>query len=148
MLNPRVILFIFVLFLPHFVLAQEWPSAPRLAEVSIRKNATKVVMPEYPPESIERGSKGLAVAQLLYDETGIVTHVKVLEAPDSYIRDAVIAAVKQWHFLSAHARSENGPLIKIQGKLTFYFIINERGEAKVENPKQFKTGAPAPRTLP
>jgi TonB family protein len=146
MLTVRTLLFPFLFLLPNLVVAQTWPPAPRLAEVSIRKNAKKVVMPEYPEESIKLGSKGLAVVQLLYDETGVVTHVKVLEAPDTYIKEAVTAAVRQWTFEPSHARTPNGPLIKIQGKLTFYFVINDRGEAKVENPKQFKEGAPIPRT--
>ena len=80
MLTVRTLHFLFLFLLPNLVIAQTWPPAPRLAEVSIRKNVKKVVMPEYPEESIKRGSKGLAVVQLLYDETGTVTHVKVLEA--------------------------------------------------------------------
>lgn len=144
MLTPRTRVFLLLFVLPNLVVAQTWPPAPRLAEVSIRTNVKKVVMPEYPEESIKRGSKGQAVVQLLYDETGVVTHVKVLEAPDSYIREAVTAAIRQWIFKPSHARTPNGPLIKIQGKLTFYFVINDRGEGKVENPKQFKEGAPIP----
>lgn len=97
-------------------------------------------MPEYPEESIRQRSKGVAVAEIVYDETGVVIYAEVLQAPDKLIGDAVSSAVRQWKFEPARARSERGPFIKIQGKLTFYFVINDRGEASVENPKQFKSG--------
>ena len=131
---------------PGFQSGQSLPSAPRIAEVSLRRAARKIVMPEYPKESIKHNSKGVAVAQLLYDETGVVIDVEILEAPDDSIKESVIKAVRQWKFEPARAKSRQGPLVKIQGKLTFYFEIDERGKATVENPKQFKSPQRSTRT--
>lgn len=145
MLTRRSILLLFLLLFSvrNLVTGQTRPDAPRIAESSLRKAAKKLVMPEYPEESVRQRSKGVAVAEIVYDEAGVVIYVEVLEAPDKPIKDAVSSAVRQWRFEPAHARSERGPLIKIQGKLTFYFVINDRGEARVENPKQFKSGKPS-----
>ena len=99
--------------------------------------AIKTVMPTYPTDSINRGSTGVAVSQLIFDEAGVVIKVDILEAPDKSISDEIKKALQQWTFRPSRLRDENGPPTKIQGKLTFYFVV-EKGQARVENPKQFK----------
>lgn len=106
------------------------------SETSLRKVASKVVMPAYPEGSIKRGSKGVAVAQLIFDGEGNVSQVKVLEAPDALIEEAVSIAVSQWKFRAS--KLKDGPPIRVRGKLTFYYVINEKGEGTVENPKQYR----------
>lgn len=112
-------------------------SAPEVSEGSLRKMAIKTVMPTYPADSIKRGSTGVSVSQLIFDEAGVVIKVDILEAPDKSISDEIKKALQQWTFKPTRWKDENGPPTKIQGKLTFYFVI-EKGQARVENPKQFK----------
>lgn len=109
-------------------------SAVKASEKSLRKIAVKTVMPTFPDESLKRGTKGVAVIELEIDVQGDVVYAKILEAPDTLTGEATIAAVKQWKF-SPTTIGEHP--VKVQGKLTFYFVIDERGGGRVENPKQF-----------
>lgn len=104
----------------------------RIAEKPLRKMARKTVMPDYPKEARKRGGKGVAVAQLEIDENGDVVKVEVLEAPDPLIYSAVESAVKAWKFNAATVKDRGR--VRVQGKLTFYFIIDKLG-ARVENPQ-------------
>ncbi len=108
----------------------------RASESSLRKIAIKTVMPIYPEESIKRGAKGVAVAELVFDTTGDVSTVEVLEAPDSSIGQAIINATKQWKFRPTNVKG--GGAVSVRGKLTFYYVIDEKGEGRVENPRQYK----------
>lgn len=91
-------------------------------------------MPSYPQESIKRRAKGVAVAQIETNQEGDVSKVEILEAPDSMISTSVTEAVRQWKFRSS--KIKDGPSVSVKGKLTFYFVIDDRGKARVENPKQ------------
>lgn len=126
-----------LILVPVFVTAITQVIA-RISEGNLRKIALKTVMPKYPVESIKRRAKGVAVARLVFDTAGIVTEVEILEAPDELIKKATIEAVKQWTFKPTRAHDEHGPLIRIQGKLTFYFVIGDNEEPRVENPKQYQ----------
>lgn len=110
------------------------PALVQVPESVLRNLATKTVMPLYPEVSKKQGVKGIAVAQVHGNEKGVLTSIKVLEAPDSEIQQAVIEAIKQWYFKPAYV---DGKLIVFEGKLTFYFVING-GRARVENPRKFK----------
>lgn len=90
-------------------------------------------MPEFPLESMKRNVSGVAVIKLLLDENGAVVRTKVLEAPDTLTGKAVEVAVKQWTF---QPQRVNGDPVSIQGKLTFYFVIDSPGVGRVVNPKQ------------
>jgi len=133
----RLCLVLGVLFTVSTSLALGQRTVARISEGSLRKIAVKTVMPEYPPDSVRRQSKGVAVAELIFDEAGVVSQVEILEAPDSLIEKATTEAVRQWTFKPTRMRDEHGPPIRVQGKLTFYFVINDQGQARVENPKQF-----------
>jgi len=109
------------------------PMVIKVAELSLRKAATKVVMPEFSNEAVKRNVSGIAVIQLLFDENGEVIRTKVLEAPDTLTRKAVDVAVKQWRF---QPQKVNGDAVQIRGKLTFYFVIDRPGAGRVVNPKQ------------
>ncbi|HKY04492.1 MAG TPA: energy transducer TonB [Blastocatellia bacterium] len=120
-----------------FLIAPAAPAASSLAqlrlhEISLRKRATRQVLPQYPEVSKKSGAKGVTVSMLDIDEEGNVAGVDVLEAPDSPIRAAVADAVKLWKFKPA---TVNGKPVRLRGKLTFYYVI-EGGNARVENPKQ------------
>jgi TonB family protein len=90
-------------------------------------------MPAFPEESRTRGAKGVAVAELVFDPNGDVYRARILEAPDTPIKAAVLEAVKQWKF---RPQFVDGSAVYIRGKLTFYYVINDRGEGVVNNPRQ------------
>lgn len=104
-------------------------------EAGIRKSASKKILPVFPESSRKRLSQGVAVVQLIYNGDGTVDHVEVLEAPDSEIGEAVVAAVRKWKFKPSFIR---GKPVNIRGKLTFYCVIDQKGIGRVQNPKQFR----------
>jgi TonB family protein len=106
----------------------------RVPEAVVRRLATSTVLPVYPESSKNRGTKGVAVAQVYVNEKGLLSDVEILEAPDSEIEEAVIKAVKRWKFNSVRV---DGKAMAFAGKLTFYFVIND-GQASVQNPRRFK----------
>lgn len=103
-------------------------STLRVSESTLRKAAIKTVMPSFPEESRKHKKTGIAVAFLHIDEKGNVGKVDTLDAPDPLIKEAVVSAIKQWVFKPTHFRGEP---VKVQGKLTFYYIIDGKG-ARVE----------------
>lgn len=103
----------------------------RLAEKSLRARAVESPMPRFPQASREAGSVGVAVSEVLVDEKGNVTSVKVLESPDAHIETAVTEALNKWRF---RPTTIQGRAVPVEGKLTFYFRIDDAG-ARVENPK-------------
>ncbi len=102
----------------------------------LRNLAKKIVMPKYPEASRKRGVKGRAVAQVDVDKGGNLTDVKIIEAPDADIEQAVLQAIQQWKFGSATAGEERKP-VRLRGKLTFYFVLSG-SQARVENPRKFQ----------
>jgi TonB family protein len=102
----------------------------RVSETTLRKQAIKVAMPQYPQES-KRKSTGVVVAEVHIDERGDVTDVDVQETPDAFIKEAVITAIKQWKFKPATTK---GHPVCLVGKLTFYCVIDGQG-ARIEDPK-------------
>lgn len=120
-----------LLYLPALCVAAQGPSEIRLSEAVIRKRAVKVVMPVFPEASKNRGTTGVAVAEIEIDRTGTVSRVEVLEAPDSDIKSAVAGAVKQWRFKPA---TLSGTAVKVLGKLTFYYTA-DHGKSVVRNPE-------------
>ena len=111
------------------------PQVVKTPEQVFRKLISKLVMPVYPDAARRRGERGVAVAEVLVDEQGRLADVQILEAPSAEIGEAVIAAVRQCRFSAAE--SDGGP-IRVSGKLTFYFVIDRDGLARVENPRKFK----------
>jgi TonB family protein len=104
-------------------------------EAGIRKSAYKKTLPTFPESSRKRRSEGVAVVQLVYDGTGTVVEVEVLEAPDAEIGEAIVNAVRHWKFKPSSIR---GKPVNIRGKLTFYCVIDPKGIGRVQNPKQFR----------
>jgi len=103
----------------------------RITETSMRRLATKVVMPEFPQEARKRGASGVSVAELEVDEQGDVSEVRVLEAPHESIKAAVVDAVRQWKFRRS---TIGGEPVRVRSKLTFYYVNNGR-KARVKNPR-------------
>lgn len=107
----------------------------RVGEDGIRKSAVKIVMPLYPRKSLKKRMKGVTVSEVQYDDGGNVTDVKVLQSPDPAAAKAVEVALKQWKFTPSKLEGEP---VNIRGKITFYFLLDEKGRGKVENPQQFQ----------
>jgi TonB family protein len=103
-----------------------------ISEAALRKMATQTRLPYYPEDAKKQGHRGVAVAELKLDENNSVASVKILEAPSESIGKAVTEAINNWSFTPP---SEGQPIC-IQGKLTFYFVI-ENGAASVRNPRRF-----------
>lgn len=102
-------------------------------EKTLRKFAKIVVMPKYPDASQRAGAQGVAVAHLDINEEGTVSKVELLEAPDEATGSAVVMALKMWTF-ERPIEDTTGKPIRLSGKLTFYFVI-ENGHGVVRNPK-------------
>lgn len=100
------------------------------SEGVMRKTAKNPVMPAYPEAALRDGVQGLAVALVTYDgDTGEVTKVEILKAPDESIAAAVSDTLKQWTFAPANHPSIMGMLM--QGTLRFSFSIEE-GQGRVK----------------
>lgn len=108
----------------------------RVGEDGMRKSASKIVMPVYPPDALKARQQGVVVAELEYDAKGVVVNTSVLEAPSKSIGDAVVAALKQWRFVPS--KKQDGTPVSVRGKLTFYFEIDKENNGRVQNPKQYR----------
>lgn len=106
----------------------------RVGEDGVRRAAIRVVLPEYPKESIRNRKSGVGVAEILYDGDGNVINVASLEAPDDECSRSIIYALRQWKFEPSKV---DGVPVNVKGKLTFYFEIDNKGNGKVRSPKQF-----------
>jgi TonB family protein len=94
------------------------PTVLRVNERSLRKQALKVVNPEYPENSRKKKVKGKALVEVEVDENGKVAKVDVTKAPDEDIKKSVLAAVKKWEFKITSI--DNKP-VRLKGPLTFTF---------------------------
>ena len=110
------------------------PDRVTVTEFTLRNYASKVVRPAFPAQSLRKKNQGVAVVQILVDKEGAVTSVNRLEAPDDSIAQAVERAVLKWKFKAPTIR---GNPVPINGKLTFYFVI-ENNKGIVRNPKPFR----------
>lgn len=108
----------------------------RVGEDGMRKSASKTVIPSYPEEALKKRQQGVAVVELQYDANGDVVSTTVLEAPAKSIGDAVVQAIKQWKF--SPSKKQDGTPVSVRGKLTFYFDIDNEGNGRVQNPKQYR----------
>lgn len=107
----------------------------KVGEDGMRQSASKTIMPVYPEEAIKKRLQGVGIIEAQYNGKGAVTDAVVVEAPSPSIGQAIITAVKQWKFTPSTLK---GQPISVRGKLTFYFVLDEKQNARVENPKRFQ----------
>lgn len=107
----------------------------KVGEDGMRRSAAKTIMPVYPEEAIKKRLQGVGIIEAQYNGKGDITDAVVVEAPTPSIGEAVISAVKQWKF---NPSTLKGQPISVRGKLTFYFVLDENHNARVENPKRFQ----------
>jgi outer membrane biosynthesis protein TonB len=124
----RLALMIMLVALPSTAAQEENPTV-RVSEISLRRAATQVVMPEYPTR--EGAANGVGVAEILTDMNGDVSKINILEAPTKSAADSITNAVRQWKFKLSY---KDGKPVKYLSKLTFYFSY-EHGKGYVRNPK-------------
>jgi TonB family protein len=94
----------------------------------LRAQAIAVVMPVYPPDSVQIRHSGTAVVEIRISTKGRVTDANVLQAPDDRISKAVETAVRQWTFHPLQKDRADGEPAEFKGRLLFYFTVeNGRG---------------------
>jgi TonB family protein len=126
-----------VAFLPLGAYSQSGNDAPEndiglvSSERGFRLEAQRKVMPAFPDEALKAGAQGVVVLSLYQDAEGLAAKIKVLESPHPAISEAAIKAVEQWKWRRFVKGGIGRP---VQGKLTFYFII-ENGSGRVEDPR-------------
>jgi TonB family protein len=103
-------------------------------EQILRSRAVNAIMPTFPPGALKDKAQGVAVAQVELNEEGEVIAVKILQASHPAIERAMFDAIIRWRFKPFMISGKAGC---IQGKLTFYFIINQDGVGIVKNPKVY-----------
>ncbi len=120
------------LFIPCFIDEVKGQMLKKLSvhETTLRKKSIKTIVPKYPKEAIKVNASGVAVSEITISEDGTVVDVKILESPHSSINASMIEALKQWKFNPFYL---NGKPQKVSGKITFYFVL-ENKKAKVESP--------------
>ncbi len=96
----------------------------RVPESTLRKSASKVIMPAFPIDAARAGKGGVAVAEVTVDAAGHVSGVVVLEAPAESITLSLIGALKQWEFRPLGTQKQPVGMV---GKITYYFL-RERGK--------------------
>ena len=101
----------------------------RVAETSLRRAASKMVLPEYPKG--EEQVSGVSVAEIITDVNGNVSQVDILEAPSKSAADSMRNAINQWKFRLSY---RDGKAVRYVSKLTFYFSF-KHGKGQVRNPK-------------
>ena len=112
------------------------------SDIGFRGLARVRLRPEYPELSRNRGTTGVAVAEVAATEEGRVDRVDILEAPDAHIGDAVAGALAQWEI--EPPVDDDGQPIRLGAKLFFYFVLDD-GEGFVRSPEEMlrESGRPA-----
>lgn len=107
------------------------PASAWTSETILRKQAIKVVRPEFPISAIISRSTGVAVAKVYLDRSGHVSQVEVLRSPTPAISGSMSAALSHWVF-SPPTAPDGRPLL-LSGKISFYFEI-QGNKAEVLDP--------------
>jgi TonB family protein len=83
--------------------------------------------PEYPTPSLQSGTEGIVVVEVVVSDSGSVDTITLMEAPDQPTADAVGTALRQWRFAPL---TYQGRPARMRAKLFFYFVTLD-GEGKV-----------------
>jgi len=99
----------------------------RAVEYLFRTQTIETIMPTYPEKSKENKTSGVIITEVITNQHGNVIQLNVLQSPDEYIRDATIAALKQWKFMPLIIE---GRKYFREGKITFLYTLDD-GNAEV-----------------
>ncbi len=94
--------------------AKAAPSLRRVNDAALMASAKRRVAPQYPATARSARVEGVVVVEVDVDETGKVTSARAVAGP-SMLRDAAVAAARQWTF----APPEGGA--KVVGTISFNF---------------------------
>lgn len=103
------------------------------AEVTLRRLATKRVIPEYPASAIKSGLTGLVVADVCVPPGGGAALVEIVESPSPAIGQAVEDALKQWRFDTVYEQGDPSHTHGYGSRVVFYFV-NQDGNWRVLSP--------------
>jgi TonB family protein len=95
------------------------PTRGHTSEATLRRIATKTILPSFPDDAARDNKTGVAVSEIQIDTGGHVSVVKVLEAPSPSIAESVSTALQKWEFRPL-LDSDRKPVL-LSGKITFYF---------------------------
>lgn len=125
----------------HHHLVQQPSVVERVTEQRLRSLADRTYDPT---PNIVKGAllpaRGVAVASVAVNGTlGTVERVTVLEAPSDVCAKALPDAISKWHFRVPPTKR----VIKIEGKLTFYCLLNT-DQYTILNPEDVQYIGPPP----
>ncbi len=103
------------------------------AEVTLRRLATKRIIPEYPASAIKSGVTGLVVADVCVPAGGGAASVELVESPSPAIGRAVEDALKQWRFDTVYEQGDPSHTHGYGSRVIFYFV-NQGGNWRVLSP--------------
>jgi len=103
------------------------------AEETLRRFATKRVIPEYPASAIKSGLTGLVVADVCVPAGGGAASVEIVESPSHAIGQAVEDALKQWRFDTLYEQGNPSHTHGYGSRVVFYFV-NQGGNWRVLSP--------------
>jgi hypothetical protein len=113
----------FVLFAVILPVSTTYATTVLVGMPIFRSHAITAVKPVFPAASFAAKHFGPAIAEVSVAETGVVTKVAVLEAPDAAIAAAVERALKQWTFRPFKSTDRDGREERFEAtsRLLFYF---------------------------
>lgn len=108
-----------VLFLTMRFAGAEAVQYIRCSENTLRKFATKRVLPEYPADAIKRRETGVVVVDVYLEHGGTLAKVAIVDSPSTSLATIVEQALSKWTFQVGVAAWRRYTVV---GKLTFYFV--------------------------
>lgn len=91
---------------------------------------TKVVRPDYPDAAKKAGVHGTVLLDVVIEENGDVTNVRLVKGP-RVLAEAAIAAVRQWHY-KPHLL--NGKAVAVESRVTVNFVLPKSSGAPTPPP--------------
>ncbi len=107
---------------------------------ALQSSAIKKVQPSYPPIAKAAGAEGAVQVQITVNESGEVADAQVVSG-HPLLRDPAIAAAKQWVFKPTEI---GGQAKKVQGTLTFNFVLQKDTESNPTSSTQTVLRAKSP----
>lgn len=103
-----------------------------LSEDSLRERALEAPVPKFPSQLASMEITGIVVAEIGWAASGRVISTGVLEAPSKELALAVKEAIDGWRMKPF----AGGASWTYWSKVTFYFISDGKGSAKVYAPRE------------
>lgn len=109
------------------------PAPHIVAEVTLRRMATRVVTPKYPAEAVEAKIQGIAIADICVPAGGKVAVINEVRAPNERIAAEVTSSLLSWEFGPMWAENDPKHLFSYGGTIIYYFV-HQKGQWLVLNP--------------